>query len=299
MLHLRENGKKTGIFASFLTIMIIGLLILAGPANAFGVSLGIFSNESPKQGDLISAEFNITMSSNEYINISSIVLNSDKGLVCSVSVNGGYCEGITIEKQSSSDAQFGYGYGYGYGFGYGYGYDSRSSKLVYLVTINTSVLEIGSNDLTLTVNTNGYNVSSNIRTVIVNAIPIVDTTTNIGSSGGGACTTQWTCSEWSECKDGSQTRTCSYSTNWCAPRDDKPLELRTCSGSSDEDEGSVLDSNAQKKGFFNTITGAVIGTNAGRWSLAIILFLILVGLAWWIISAKKKRVAISQKKARK
>jgi hypothetical protein len=126
-------------------------------------------------------------------------------------------------------------------------------------------------------------------------------TTTIGSSGSGACTSQWTCSEWSECTGGSQTRTCSYPTGWCAPRDNKPLESRTCSVSSSEgEEDSDSESNTQNQGgFFNTITGAVIGTTAGKISLGVIAFLIIMGLAWWIISAKKRRVAISQKKAKK
>jgi len=46
---------------------------------------------------------------------------------------------------------------------------------------------------------------------------------------------------------------------------------------------------------FSTITGNVIGTTAGRWSLGVIVFLILVGFAYWIIARKRKAANASVK----
>jgi len=47
------------------------------------------------------------------------------------------------------------------------------------------------------------------------------------SSGGGDCVTTWICNEWSECKSGIQTRTCTKAVNICfAP--EKPETTRLC-----------------------------------------------------------------------
>ncbi len=113
-----------------------------------------------------------------------------------------------------------------------------------------------------------------------------------GGGGGGTCNTQWSCTEWTECSSGSQTRTCSYPTNYCAPRTDKPLELRTCTISNTNTSNTTeLNNQTNSPNFVNTITGNVIGTTAGRWSLGIIVFLIVIGLAYWIIAKKRKAAA--------
>lgn len=54
-------------------------------------------------------------------------------------------------------------------------------------------------------------------------------------------------------------------------------------------QNTTITSNVTRAPFASGITGAVIGTTAGRWSLGIISFLILIGLAWWIVAAKKRR----------
>ncbi len=49
-----------------------------------------------------------------------------------------------------------------------------------------------------------------------------------GSSGGG-CRTTWECTEWGNCINGNQTRTCSKVRSYCyAPRKDKPSEFQEC-----------------------------------------------------------------------
>ena len=148
-----------------------------------------------------------------------------------------------------------------------------------------------------------YNVTDNVgltayvnRTVIVTAVQTAD---GGGSSGGGSgsCTTSWACGEWSACNAGSQTRTCSYPSNYCTPRSEKPLELRTCTvPATNNNTNNVLNNQTTQPTFASGITGAVIGTNAGRWSLGILVFLILVGLAWWIVAARKRKAAKSIKK---
>lgn len=46
--------------------------------------------------------------------------------------------------------------------------------------------------------------------------------------GGGSCKTQWTCSQWGECINNLQTRTCSYPKNFCKPLNQKPAETQSC-----------------------------------------------------------------------
>jgi len=50
------------------------------------------------------------------------------------------------------------------------------------------------------------------------------------SSGGGAgaCLTKWDCTEWGECVNNLQTRTCSYPKNNCKPTAKKPIEIQEC-----------------------------------------------------------------------
>lgn len=48
------------------------------------------------------------------------------------------------------------------------------------------------------------------------------------SSGAGKCVTEWTCTEWSECLNGYQRRTCTYPENYCEPEDEMPNTTRTC-----------------------------------------------------------------------
>jgi hypothetical protein len=179
MVNLTEHKSK--IVASFLTFLVIGLLIMAGPAEAFSVSLGAFSDDNAKQGDLISAQFDLNMNSNERVEVDAIVLSSDLGLNCAVDVDGNPlpmydCEGIQIEKLSSSNAS--YGYDYSYGYGYGYGYAGSSSKLSYNVTLNTSILAIGENQLTLTANSESVS-----KTILVSSQGDVETVTTLVLGG--------------------------------------------------------------------------------------------------------------------
>ena len=68
------------------------------------------------------------------------------------------------------------------------------------------------------------------------------------SSGNGECIPQWECSDWSNCQDGLQTRSCSDLNN-CGDTTDIPPEVRTCiidstyyvaeNGSDTEGDGSV------------------------------------------------------------
>jgi hypothetical protein len=86
--------------------------------------------------------------------------------------------------------------------------------------------------------TDGVNTgNSEARSLTLTFTPVSSSSSSGGgggssssSSGGGSiCTTQWTCSEWSTCSaEGSQTRTCSYPSNFCSPYGAKPTEVQDC-----------------------------------------------------------------------
>lgn len=72
------------------------------------------------------------------------------------------------------------------------------------------------------------------------------------SSSDGACTSEWTCSEWSACANGEQVRTCTDVAE-CFNAEAKPLEKQSC-----EDE--TQDADAQEG---NLLTGNVVGESKG------------------------------------
>lgn len=123
------------ITASIITLSILSILIMSGPAQAFILGLTIFDNEVEK-GELISFTASIKIENGEYLDIKNIVLEL-KGIEipisfeCSFNVKGEIikgCEGIKIEQMSSTQYDYGYGYGYGY----------TNGNLVYNITLNTS-----------------------------------------------------------------------------------------------------------------------------------------------------------------
>lgn len=120
-------------------------------------------------------------------------------------------------------------------------------------------------------------------------------TTSRGSSGGGSsstretivltgnssseCVESWDCTEWSECANGKQSRTCTDK-NDCGTEKEKPLEEQNC-------VQNILVSD-EKKGAFAGITGAVIGTiGEHKGVTAVVILLILAGATIMIISRKK------------
>ena len=181
--------------------------------------------------------------------------------------------------------------------------DSISENLTANITIDNSSLDVskvGIYNVTYSVSDAAGNSVSVNRTVIVNALPVIITTS--GGSGGGSCTTQWIVSEWSDCIDGVQTRTVSYTSGFCTPRSQKPVESQSCSvqgGNSQDSEETEreVESSEGAGNFVSGITAAAIGTTAGRWSLGIVVFLILLGLVWLIVSRKRKNS--SDKKVKK
>jgi len=80
---------------------------------------------------------------------------------------------------------------------------------------------------------------------------------NNRGGAGGICVTEWVCTEWSECMDNLQTRTCSYLDKFCKPQKEKPAEIQSCVSEKELEEEIITEEIS--KNFFGTITSAVIG----------------------------------------
>jgi len=122
-----------------------------------------------------------------------------------------------------------------------------------------------------------------------------------GGGGGGDCVTEWTCSAWSECANGKQTRTCSYPENFCAPSDAKPEESQTCTLNAipevkPTDNTNTNESTNTAKGRFSGLTGAVIGGLTSKVSLTFSGIILAIVLLWLLVRYMNKRKKIEESK---
>lgn len=159
-------------------------------------------------------------------------------------------------------------------------YISSNSSVVTVNSTTGIVTAVSVGNATITA-TSGEDISA---TTIINVetVPVtVDTTSpsssssgggsSDGASGGGGifCSTQWTCSDYSVCSNGIQTRSCSYPTNSCTPNFARPIESQSCTVSI-SDTTNPISSNPTTGGA--GITGAAISDNIKK-----------VGSSGWII----------------
>ena len=300
-INLRNLIKQQNkIIASIISLFIITILILSGPASAFNLGLNIDGDSSVEKGKKITFIATVDINSGENIPINELVLVLDgpehrecvfditgkmKDGSGSGSGSGTECFGINIKKipGPSIDNSYGYGYayyGYGYNFGYGYGYTEQ--ELEYEITVHTQHFVIGTYNTNLNVLINGKTFSKKGSQFIINDNNNDDNDDNGNSNGG--CSTSWICGEWSECVDGLQNRFCEKQINYCyANPKTKPEESQYCEINLDNEElqetQETINQN-QAKGRFSRITGAVTGTlgTAGTWVVAVFLIGIL-GLA--------------------
>jgi hypothetical protein len=138
--------------------------------------------------------------------------------------------------------------------------------------------------------------------------PPTPETPNMGSSSGGACTTSWTCSNWTSCVNGSETRTCSYPANYCKPTSLKPNETQSCIIEAPVNQTNVtnqsnvivrfIENTAEAiKGVRAGITGAVIGGSAKSMIIAAVIVIVLIILyAWVTFKIKSKAMKAKGKK---
>ncbi|MBS3165879.1 hypothetical protein J4444_02035 [Candidatus Woesearchaeota archaeon] len=153
---------KRNLAATAITLMIIALLILAGPAKAIDVSLTTQNIDVSTDAE---KDFtaDITINSGEFLPILYTNITFDDGtnqITCKIdkedNVSG--CDFLSVKSRSTDNLYLGQDYGYGYGynsnnslgyhdFGYGYGYgngdkgildQSDSGTITYILTINSS-----------------------------------------------------------------------------------------------------------------------------------------------------------------
>ncbi len=130
-------------------------------------------------------------------------------------------------------------------------------------------------------------------------MPISPPSNQGGGSGGGAsatstssegigtpgtwvmCVTQWNCNSWSECKNGKQTRSCSYPAGSCRPEREKPIESQSCIETPEIKE-EISQTPLQKeepvknKKWYSPITGAFLGARNKYSLIGIFAFLVII-----------------------
>src|SRR3989344_116166 len=101
-----------------ISVVIIILLFVAGPANAFILGFTI-KDPVVTKGDDVEFKISTQIEPEEFLDIDkfTLVLNGPELQNCDFDANGNIlngCKGITITKLVSSNSTYGYGYGYGY-----------------------------------------------------------------------------------------------------------------------------------------------------------------------------------------
>ena len=118
--------------------------------------------------------------------------------------------------------------------------------------------------------------------------------TATSSRGGGACMTQWTCTEWDECDNFIQTRFCSYPLGFCEPNEKKPIEIKSCimKEETKEEFQEILFSAPQSPGFFMSMTGAVIDTVGGGNPVVALIFVLalMTGFIVVVFQIRKQKL---------
>lgn len=112
---------KFKAISAIISVVIIILLFVAGPANAFILGFTI-KDPVVTKGDEIEFKISTQIEQAEILDINkfTLILNGPEVQNCDFDANGNIlngCKGITITKLVSSNSTFGYGYGYGYGQG--------------------------------------------------------------------------------------------------------------------------------------------------------------------------------------
>jgi|GEM_PF-3485356 len=135
---MKKEGMKRGI-AVLLTIGILIILLLAGPAQAVILGLAI-ENSNVKKGETIYFQASAEVESGEHLDVSYFTLKligpqtDPQTIECTFDVNGNVisgCIGMTITKDSSPPTN-----------GYGYGY-YVAGKFIFNITLNTADYSTG------------------------------------------------------------------------------------------------------------------------------------------------------------
>ena len=156
------------VIASVVTAVVLGLLVYAGPAQAFSLKLD-FENTEAEQGKKIELTATVDIDSGEALDIEEItlVLNGPEKVECTFDITGKMksgvneeCHGINIKKIPYPQIEKGYGYSYSYNYGYGI-----TEDLVYEITIHTQKFKVGEYETELRIAVNGETFSEPGETI--------------------------------------------------------------------------------------------------------------------------------------
>lgn len=145
MSFISEHYRK---IAAGVTLMIVAMLVMMGPASALTLGLNSFSNSAPVKGELVTTTASLNVQANERVDLQEMELlmeSSAGNRLCRFEPDGSPisgCDGITLELISDT-TQYGTGYGYKYIDGnetYGWGNNTGYSNgvLTYKITVDTS-----------------------------------------------------------------------------------------------------------------------------------------------------------------
>ena len=198
------DKNKYGRYASIgITIAIVVMLVLSGPVSAVTLGITGLDGASPTKGDSIT--FTVSTKINDpdtYVRIENFSLKitgaTSREVIFSTDGTRISGDGITINPITvPSSNQYGYGYGYasgynfGYGYGYGYGYGAGGAEIEYKyqVTLDTSILNSGTHQAKLYLNT-GYSSKPSFESAAASFT--VKTASKGGGGGGGGVSNQYT-----------------------------------------------------------------------------------------------------------
>ena len=164
---MNKGDFKSNFLSIILTVFIISILILTGPAHAIEVNLlDLPQNIDVSDSSSINFSLEVEVNDGEFLPLLETKVRFSTGsyeVQCKInsdnSVQG--CDFLSVDEKTITGLNqgFGYGYGYGYGYGsnvlgwqdfgygYGYGYGTRgfvngigSGKIVYDLVINPNLL---------------------------------------------------------------------------------------------------------------------------------------------------------------
>ena len=119
----------------------------------------------------------------------------------------------------------------------------------------------------VTLDANGINTAAPVIIPPVTP-PVSPPQNNQGSSGnGGTCAPIWSCSSWSACSNGQQTRTCDNTNTYCSTQVNKPTVSQLCTNANqvtNQNETVTPKTNNSNTIQTTPLTGAAIGTSVGN-----------------------------------
>ena len=170
MFKTKKKIESKKVVAGSISIVILSLLFLAGPVQAFVLGLSSVGDSSVERGENLTFMVSVDIENvDKFLPVKNLSLVTVEALpsivadVCIFDVDGNIlsgCEGMQIfPVRVSYSSAFGYGYGYGYSYGYGYdfgydyGYDNGYSygygsgygkaRLEYRVVLDSGSYDVG------------------------------------------------------------------------------------------------------------------------------------------------------------